>query len=215
MKLALYDMDRTITREPSWLPWLLFWARTEAPWRLLLLPLVAVPLVLYPALGRKGVKQVMQWLLMGASVPEARVAARAQQFAADFGARAERQDALARIAADRAEGHDVVLVTASSRYYVEALAQRWGIAHVIATENVRDGGAITHRIAGENCYGGEKVARLHAWLAGRVPASVRAYSDHASDAPLLELADEPVAVSPSAALSRVAAARGWKQVIWS
>lgn len=215
MKLALYDMDRTITRRSSWLPWLLFFARHEAPWRLLLLPLALVPLALYPALGRKGVKEAMQWLLMGPSVTEDRVAARARAFAAAFGARAERPEALARIARDRAEGRVVVIVTASARYYVEALAARWGVAHVLATENCRAGGRISHRIAGANCYGAEKVARVRAWLAGRVPESVRAYSDHPSDLPLLELAAEPVAVSPTPALARLAAVRGWPCVSWS
>ncbi len=215
MKLALYDMDRTITRRPSWMPWLLFWARHEAPWRLLLLPLAAVPLALSPLLGRKGVKEAMQWLLMGSRVPAGRVAARADAFAAWFGARAERAEALARIAADRAEGYEIAIVTASCRYYVEALARRWGVAHVIATENRRDGAFIRCAIAGENCYGAAKAGRVREWLGGRAAEAVRAYSDHASDAPLLSLADEAVAVSPTPALRRLAAARGWQVVSWA
>lgn len=215
MKLALYDMDRTITRRPSWLPWLLFWARREAPWRLLLLPLAAGPLALYPALGRKGLKEAMQWLLMGPRVPADRVAARALEFATRFGAAAERSDALARIAADRAEGYEIAIATASCRYYAEALARRWGIAHVIATETVVDGAVLTHRIAGANCYGDAKAAMVRAWLGDRRPDVLRAYSDHASDAPLLEMADEAIAVSPSPALRRLAEARGWRCVSWA
>lgn len=215
MKLALYDMDRTITRKPSWLPWLIFWARREAPWRLLLVPLAAVTLIFYPLLGRRVLKEAMQWLLMGPSVPADRVAMRATAFAAHFGAQAERADALAGMAADRAAGYEIVIVTASCRYYVEALARRWGVSHVIATENCRDGGFIGARIAGANCYGEAKAARVRDWLGGRVPAATRAYSDHASDAPLLEMADEAIAVSPTPALRRLAAARGWRVVSWS
>lgn len=215
MKLAVYDMDRTITRRPSWLPWLLFWARREAPWRLLLLPLALGPLALYPLLGRKGLKEAMQRLLMGARVPLGRVEAAAEAFAASFGAAAERPAALARIAADRAEGFELVLATASCRYYAEALARRWGFAQVIATENVIEDGHLSHRIAGENCYGEAKARRLRAWLGGRRPDALRAYSDHVSDAPLLAMATEPVAVSPSPALARLAAARGWRSVSWS
>lgn len=215
MKLALYDMDRTITRRPSWMPWLLFWARREAPWRLLLLPLAAGPLALYPVLGRKGLKEAMQWLLMGPRVPAHRVAARADEFAARFGAGAERPDALARIAADRAEGYEIAVATASCRYYAEALARRWGIAHVIATENVVDEAVLTHRIAGANCYGDAKAAMVRAWLGGRIPERMRAYSDHASDAPLLAMADEAVAVSPTPTLRRLARARGWQVVSWA
>jgi phosphoserine phosphatase len=38
---------------------------------------------------------------------------------------------------------------------------------------------------------------------------VRFYSDHASDAPVFEWADEPVAVNPHAKLAKLAATRGW------
>jgi phosphoserine phosphatase len=44
---------------------------------------------------------------------------------------------------------------------------------------------------------------------------VRFYSDHASDAPVFEWADEPVAVNPHDRLKRLAAERGWPVEDWS
>ena len=36
--LAIYDMDRTVTKRPTYTPFLLHCAIRRAPWRLLLLP---------------------------------------------------------------------------------------------------------------------------------------------------------------------------------
>lgn len=214
MRIAVYDMDRTITRRPSWMPWLMFWVRREAPWRLLLLPALGVLLALYPLLGRQRLKEAMQWLLMGPAVPLDRVAARADEFAGRFGAAAELPRALARMAADRAEGFTIVVATASCRFYAAALARRWGADALIATENEEDRGRLRFRIAGANCYGEEKRRRVEAWIAGRQVERFRFYSDHVSDLPSFLLAHEPVAANPSPALAREARARGWPVFNW-
>ena len=60
---------------------------------------------------------------------------------------------------------------------------------------------------------------IAAWLAAqgidRSAAHIRFYSDHVSDVPSFDWADEPVAVNPHAALRRVAAERGWPIVDWN
>ena len=43
---------------------------------------------------------------------------------------------------------------------------------------------------------------------------IRAYSDHVSDAPMLEFADEAIATTPSPALRKLAKQRGWEIVDW-
>ncbi len=43
---------------------------------------------------------------------------------------------------------------------------------------------------------------------------VRFYSDHASDKPVFEWADEPVAVNPHGRLRRLADQRGWAVEDW-
>jgi phosphoserine phosphatase len=57
---------------------------------------------------------------------------------------------------------------------------------------------------------------IEAWLAveGLERANVRFYSDHASDAPVFEWADEAVAVNPHDRLRRLATARGWPVEDW-
>lgn len=216
MTFAIYDMDKTITRRASWLPWLFFYARTEAPLRLLAAPVLLLPAAAYAVgiLDRRMLKEWTQALMMGRAADPERVERAARAFAESFGSRYERPEALARIAADRAEGRAIAIATASSAYYARWLALRWGVEHVIATRNRVRHGRISNRIDGMNCYGEAKLGMVAADLDGEKPEALRFYSDHVSDLPMLLWADEPFAVSPSAALRAEAAKRGWPILDW-
>ena len=48
----------------------------------------------------------------------------------------------------------------------------------------------------------------------RADAHIRFYSDHASDAPVLEWSDEPFAVNAHRKLRRLARRRGWPLLDW-
>ena len=118
--LAIYDMDKTITRRPTYVPFLVHACRRLAPWRVLLLPLVVGTLAAYALLlidrGRR--KEWTYTLLIGRGVAPERLEPVVESFA-------ERQvetnvlaGARASIAADKAAGRRLVMATASS-------AQRW------------------------------------------------------------------------------------------
>lgn len=215
MEAAVYDMDKTITRRPSWMSWLIFFAMKARPWRLLLLPFLIIPFgfYLFGFLDRRVLKEWMQCLLMGRRVDAETVARVAESFARHFGKRAERQDALRQIEADRAAGRRLVMATASSAYYAEALGARWGFDEVIGTRNVWQGNMITHRIAGENCYDINKLEMVVTRL-GERPSKVIFYTDHVSDMPCLMWADEPVIISPSSALEQEGKTRDWPIFWW-
>ncbi len=216
--LSIFDMDRTITRTGTYTPWLLFWAAREAPWRLALLPLSALFGAAYLAklITRARLKELNHALLMGSGAQRATVVRRAAQFAARTLERNVFAGAIARLAAERAGGRRIVLATASYAFYVEAIAARLGVADVIATGSVWDGDRLRPRLAGENCYGVAKRRMVEAWLAaaGLSGAPMRFFSDHVSDAPMFELADERIATTPSPKLRAVAEARGWEIVDW-
>ncbi|WP_164157287.1 HAD family hydrolase, partial [Sandarakinorhabdus rubra] len=124
------------------------------------------------------------------------------------------------LAADAAAGRRLVIASASHGFYVRAIAARLGVADVVATEAVRDGGFLTSRLDGANCYGPAKRAALAAWLAaqGLDSAVMHFTSDHHSDLPCFELALERGGTvrcaNPSAKLAAIAATRGWPMVQW-
>lgn len=220
-RLAIYDMDKTITRAATWMPFLLHAARTRAPWRLALLPLLAGEGIAYSAglLGRGALKENAQRLMLGSAVPQPVMAAAANAFADRLMANGVYPAACARIAEDRAAGYRLILATASFDFYVQAIAARLGFDAVIATGSVMaQDGAIRAVIDGENCYGPAKLRMIEAWLASqhiaRGGAHIRFYSDHVSDAPTLDWADEAFAVNPHAPLRAMAAQAGWPVLDW-
>lgn len=223
IRLAIYDMDKTITRRPTYGGFLLHMAMARAPWRLLLSPLMLIGLAAYGLRlwDRSRLKTFNQRLFVGRPRQTDPAFLHAvESFADKVMADNLHADAAARIAHDRAEGYRLVMATASYAIYVLPIARRLGFDHVIATD-LRLGGAgewLAEIIEG-NCYGKVKIDKLRRWLADegldRGALHVRAYSDHVSDAPLLEFADEAFAVNPHSPLRTEAARRGWQVFDWT
>jgi len=221
VRLAVYDLDRTITRLPTWTPFLLRGACTLAPWRLALLPLVglfalarAVKLI-----DRDQLKQTMHRALLGPTLAQDQAALLAGRFARFMLDKHIHPGARAQMAADRAEGRRIVIATAAHEFYARSLATGLGVDDLVATRAGRRGdGRISHRIEGANCYGAEKQAMLQAWLAeqgiDRERAHIRFYSDHPSDEPTFDWADEAVAVNARSRMRALATSRGWRVLDW-
>src|ERR671920_331367 len=68
--LAVYDMDRTVTRRPTYTPFLLHCALRRAPWRLLFLPLVLLAMLAYVTrlIDRARLKEINHRLLLGGRI---------------------------------------------------------------------------------------------------------------------------------------------------
>ena len=217
--LAIYDMDRTVTRRATYTPFLLHCALRRAPWRLIFLPVVALSMLFYVSklIDRGTLKEINHALLLGRSIDPRDLAPLVESFAKLTLATNIRPGARTAIARDKAEGRRIVLATASYRLYASAIAQRLGFDDVIGTNSLIGLDArIRSRIDGENCYADAKLRMITDWLdrEGLERAHVRFYSDHASDAPVLLWSDEPVAVNPHARLARLAARRGWRIEDW-
>ena len=221
MDLAVYDMDRTVTRRATYTPFLLHCAMRRQPWRLLFLPLVVASMLAYVAriLDRGELKEINHRLLVGGKVHPRELKPLVDSFADAQVASNIRPGALEAIARDKAQGRRLVLATASYRLYSDAIAERLGFDDVIGTGSIIGLDSRVHAlIDGENCYGPAKRRMIADWversgLTGK-HGHVRFYSDHVSDAPAFEWADEPVAVNPHGKLRRLAEARGWAVEDW-
>ena len=216
---AIYDMDRTVTRRATYTPFLLHCALRRAPWRLLFLPLVLASMLAYVArlIDRGRLKEINHQLLLGAQRHPAELKPLVDSFAEATLAYNVRPGARDAIARDKAEGRRVVMATASYRFYAREIAQRLGFDECIGTNSILGLDERLHaRIDGQNCYGPAKLAMIEEWLgkSGLERGHVRFYSDHASDAPVFEWADEAVAVNPHDRLARLAKARDWRVEDW-
>ncbi len=221
MNIAIYDLDKTITRRPTFTRFLIFYARHKNPLRLLALPLWVLALVGY-RLGfypRKPLKQFGILLFMGAKMPADTLNQMAVKFAEDIIASDLQPGAMASVEADRKAGYKLLLATAAPGFYAMHIGMRLKFDAVVATKHiVLPDGAVSNRIDGENCYGAEKLKMVESWFGEehieRGNVRVRFYSDHTSDAPLLNWADEPVfiAANPDVKLRALAKASHWQIV---
>ena len=220
--LAIYDMDRTITRRATYTPFLIHAAAQLAPWRLVLAPLVVLMMLAYvlKLVDRGRLKEINYRLLVGRGISSQRLDGVIQSFADKQIAGNIMPGARRSIDADRAAGRRLVMATASYRLYAAAIAERLGFDDVIATETRLDAqGRVVARIDGSNCYGAAKLDMIEAWLERvgleRDAVHIRFYSDHVSDAPVHRWSDEAFATNAHRRLIRVAEAEGWEVLDWS
>jgi HAD superfamily phosphoserine phosphatase-like hydrolase len=219
--LAVYDLDRTITRRPTYTLFLIHCALRRQQWRLIFVPAVILAMLAYAAglFDRGRLKEICQALLIGHKVHARELRPLAESFADATIARNIRPGARKAIQRDRQQRRRLVLATASYGLYADAIAKRLGFDDVIATGSVIGLDERVHaRIAGKNCYGEEKMRMIAEWveksgLLGK-HGHVRFYSDHASDELAFLWSDEPVAVNPHDRLARMAAERGWAVEDW-
>jgi HAD superfamily hydrolase (TIGR01490 family) len=117
----------------------------------------------------------------------------------------------------RHAGRATYIVSASPVEIVEPLATTLGMTAGIGTRSTLDDGVYTGELDGPFVYGHGKVEAIEqiARWEGLDLGQCYAYSDSASDLPMLEAVGHPIAVNPDGALARHALRRGWPIVHFS
>ena len=112
-------------------------------------------------------------------------------------------------------GHDRIVISASPTEIVARLAREAGLEGGVGTTAARDEhGVYNGELEGPFCYKDGKVAVMQQLAAerGYDLAQCYAYSDSASDLPMLEAVGHPVVVNPEPELREIAVERGWPVV---
>ena len=182
--VAAFDFDGTLSTRDNFLPFL----RIVAGTRDLARAVVAAAPALAASRRDPSQRDVAKAILVRGTL-----AGRNEAYVRDVGARYARlvvsehlaPDTMACLEQHRADGHALVLVSASLHLYLDPIAELLGVDAVLATAlEVDADGRCTGEIAGANVRGIEKVRRLDEWLAGREMV-VHAYGDSAGDDELL------------------------------
>ncbi|MEX0923884.1 MAG: HAD-IB family hydrolase [Rhodovibrionaceae bacterium] len=216
-RVAVFDLDRTITRLPSYTPFLLSTLRGR-PLSQLSACAATLPWLLgylLKTVSRAAVKERMLRLTL-AGQPREEVEKQARRFVTAWlegGLRPAARDVCTR---HSKAGDQLMLATASFDFYAGLFAEGLGFDSLVATlSSWSPEGRLLARLDGANCYGEEKLRRVQKALPWpRETCYVIAYSDHHSDLPLLGWADEGVAVNPSRRLAEAAKAQGLRIADW-
>jgi HAD superfamily hydrolase (TIGR01490 family) len=217
MAIAFFDLDKTLLAVNSGR----LWVKREV------------------RLGHLGVRQAAQaalWLLryeLGYASAEAMVEA---AVALTRGARGEdlraataefyreevrstvRPGAVAALAAHRAAGDTLAMLTSSTDFLSELVAEQLGVSLLCCNRLQVDAqGLLTGRVAeGRVCFGAGKLvhARRECDRLGAPLSTCAFYTDSYSDLAVLAEVGRPVAVNPDPRLRREALRRRWEVVDW-
>lgn len=115
------------------------------------------------------------------------------------------------LARHRTKGDTLLIITATNGFVTYPIAERLGIAHIIAPHPEVIDGRYTGKTVGIPSFQAGKVTRLRDWMKEHQHELEGGYfySDSHNDLPLLELVDHPVAVDPDPTLQATAEQHGW------
>lgn len=114
--------------------------------------------------------------------------------------------------AHKQQGHTLVLVSASVRYYLEEVVEDLGFDHLLCTDlEESKEGILTGRAKGPVCIDRQKRIQAELLSAEHDIDLKRsyAYGNHHSDIPLLEIVGHPHAVEPTWPLKKTAMKNNW------
>jgi len=127
-----------------------------------------------------------------------------------------RTQAKERIKWHKQKGHLVYIASSLPDIYVNPIAQYLECDGYVCSKLAYQDNKFVGRFNGEDCLGSEKVERLRQ-IADQFGIDLResfAYSDHESDLPLLEWVGNPIVISPTVVLRKIAEERNWKIEVW-
>lgn len=213
-RLAVFDLDGTLTRADSFGPFVLglLWRH---PLRALRLPLLIAPALGYVLrrLGRGELKGAVLHLLFD-GLPRADLDRFGAYYAQRVIDRGMFQEAIAALRAHVAAGDHVVLLSASPDLYVPRIGALLG-AHETHCTRVRwNGELLDGRLEGLNRRDEEKLRVIQQLRAAHPGLAVIAYGNSAPDLVHMHLCEQAVYVNADEELARRLTAGGMRCVKW-
>jgi len=116
----------------------------------------------------------------------------------------------------RERGHLIAILSSSTPYVTEPLAEHLGIEHVLCTRLSVSGGRFDGTHVKPACYGVGKVVWAEGFAAQHGIALDQSYfyTDSYSDLPMLERVGERRVINPDTRLRRHARRAGWRVETW-
>ena len=213
-RLAVFDLDGTLTRADTFGPFVLG-LLARHPLRAWRLPLLLIPVAAYllRMTGRGGLKGAVLHVLFG-GMPRSRVEAWADEYTGKVVPRRMFPDAVGALRAHLSDGDYVVVLSASPDLYVPRIGAALGAHESICSEVRWSGDRLDGRLAGENRRGEEKLRVLQQLRRAHPGLPVIAYGNSDPDLPHLLQCEQAVYVNPGPALDQRLSARGLRCVQW-
>jgi HAD superfamily hydrolase (TIGR01490 family) len=117
-----------------------------------------------------------------------------------------------RVRVHREQGHLVAILSSTTNYLAEPLAEELGIEHLLVSRLVVEDGRFTGEAHRPICFGDGKLYWARRFAAEHQVNFAESffYTDSVTDVPMLEIVGHPQVVNPDPLLRRVARQRGWQ-----
>jgi len=188
MTLALFDFDGTITKDDSLLKFIRF---VMGGFRFIFGLVVLSPILVAYKLGlipnHKAKQKMLSWFFKGMSKDAFFKVA--NEYALLHIDKIVRPKAMEKIAWHKAQGHQVVVVSAAIDCWLKPWCDKNNI-DLIATRLEIEDGKLTGKFATKNCYGIEKVNRIKEKYNLEKYSVIYAYGDSSGDKEMLSIANE-------------------------
>lgn len=211
--LAVFDLDGTVTRRDTLVPYLRGWLRRHPDRRRWWPAVTAVLRFLLAGRDRGRLKSDLLKAFM-AGADRAAVESWSDEFVAGLGDADLRQDALEAIARHRTAGDRLVLLSASVDLYVPRIAARLGFDESICTGVAWRDGRLDGTLTSANRRGEEKRRCIQELRERHPRCRIAAYANAASDIAHLAAVESPLLVNAGRRARRRAASRGIAAADW-
>lgn len=218
MKLALFDLDRTLLPIDSADDWSHFVVRAGGLDAAVYGARIREFAATYAA-GRFDADAYLRFQMELLTVlPRARLERLRADFVRAHVAPHVRREAVELVETHRRAGDELALVTGTNAFVTRPIAAAFGIEHLLAVEPEERDGRFTGRHVGTHTHAEGKVRKVEVFLAQRGTTfedceSLAFYSDSIVDLPLLErvaaAGGRAIVTNGDAGLRALAAARGW------
>ena len=210
----MFDLDGTLSRRDTLLPYLAGFLRSHPGHCLRLLGVL--PVLVRFALRRADRGALKSAFIRATFGGESRATLEAwtAQFVPRLLQRGLLGDALTAVAAHRRAGQRLVLLSASPDLYVPSIAAALGFDEALCTGIEWNGERLVGRLTTPNRRGPEKARCLNALRARYPGVRILAYANAASDLEHLRLADEGTLVNGTPRARRAAARSGLAVRTW-
>lgn len=208
---AFFDFDKTLLMVESAKPGLRYlYERKEISSGYLLRVFIANIFYKFHLYSDENMANLLLRLYQGKRLSDFQ--AGAAQFYMDYIQPLLSPNILSKLNEHKKKGHCLILVSASVRYYLEAVVADLGFDHLLCTDlEESQEGLLTGRSKGPVCIDQQK--RIQAQqLAAEHGIDLKksyAYGNHQSDIPLLEIVGHPHAVEPTWPLKKIAIKNNW------
>jgi len=184
--IAFFDFDGTLTSRDSFADFLLY---SFGYWKLIIAAFILSPILIRYVTGfidnSKAKELLYHYFFLGLS--DTQLKDLGEDYVANRLSKIIRPLGMQQVRWHLSEGHMVVIVTASSEYWVQPWAHKNGLC-CIATKLDKRHGILTGYYAGLNCHGEEKVSRIKSEYDLKNFEKIYAYGDTPGDLPMLSIA---------------------------